>query len=77
MPPNLFPAHQVIGIHLYPNYVAGSIPKKDIALVRLETVITFSHKVFPACIHNGNFPIYETAVVSNVCAFFALVCVIT
>ncbi|XP_045133266.1 modular serine protease-like isoform X3 [Portunus trituberculatus] len=52
-------------IHLYPQYVPGNRPSHDVALVRMEREINFSHQVFPACVHTELFPQKEIAATFN------------
>ncbi|XP_045605639.2 modular serine protease [Procambarus clarkii] len=51
----------VTKIHLYPGYVPGTRPSHDLAVVRVEKPMVFSHKVYPACVLSEYFPEDEIA----------------
>lgn len=52
-------------IHLFPGYATGPRPSKDVALLRVRRPVTFSNKVFPACVNSGRFPANDVAAVSG------------
>nr|XP_053641408.1 uncharacterized protein LOC128695043 [Cherax quadricarinatus] len=51
----------VTKVHLYPGYIAGNRPSHDVALIRVETEIIYSRRVYPACVLTGSFPQYKDA----------------
>ncbi|KAK7066930.1 hypothetical protein SK128_012062 [Halocaridina rubra] len=52
-------------VHIHPSYMGGSRPGKDIALLKLERPVTFSHKVVPACLGTESFPEASIAATFN------------
>lgn len=56
---------RVSQIYLYPQYLPGSRPSHDVALVRVEQEIIFSHQVYPACVPTQGFPQQEIAATFN------------
>ncbi|XP_063585806.1 low-density lipoprotein receptor-related protein-like [Penaeus indicus] len=53
--------NNVSTIHLFPGYATGPRPSKDVALLRVLRPVTFSNKVFPACVNSGRFPANDIA----------------
>lgn len=58
---------KITHMHLHPQFTGGLTPSHDLALLRMENEIIFSHQVYPACVQVGtdNFPTQETAATFN------------
>lgn len=59
---------QITHIHLHPQFTGGLQPSHDLALVRMQNEIIFSHQVYPACVqvHAEHFQTQKTAAVSKI-----------
>lgn len=55
----------VAEIYIHPNYITGSRPSHDVALIRLENEIQFTHQVYPACVLTEEVPQNKIAATFN------------
>lgn len=57
---------QISQIHIHPQFTSGIQPSHDVALLKMEKEIIFSHEVYPACVHREEFPAQKIAAVSKI-----------